>query len=127
MDAVRVAHATEVRDAGQEAHRQPSVHQPIVHQHVGHAEEAHPQADAEGDVRRRAAPVHDEHDGDGRVQDGQRVVELEAAAAPGVVRSMDPPQETVPHLTVKQRGPQLHEAGGRQREDDHHHHGRGAP
>jgi hypothetical protein len=118
MSEVGVADPREVGESREHPRRgQPPVDEAVVHEEVGRTEERHADTDAEcdlvGAVRRAAAPVHDEQNGDGRVADREHVVGLEAALpARAVMRAMEAPEHPVPRVAMKQHRPRLHGARG---------------
>lgn len=129
---VRRADALEVGEPGEEAYREPLVDQPVVHEEVGDPEQRH--ADArphEGrthDAGHELAAADHERDGDRRVEPGEDVVALEPSQPRRVMGGVHVPERAVPHPSVEEPRPRLHEARGEDRRDganeDVAHHGR---
>jgi hypothetical protein len=114
VDGVSVADAAQPRDAAEERHREPAVDEPVVDGDVGDPEDRHPDAGPEGDRGGRSVQIasdHDERRGGRRVAHREGVVELEAPAAPRVVRAMHAPHGPVPDAPVEEPRPGLHHSG----------------
>jgi hypothetical protein len=131
VDGMSVAHAPEVRHAEQERDREAAVHEPVVDEDVRDAERRHSCARSDRERGRDSVQIASEHHearGDRRVRGGERVVGFEAPAPAPVMGAMHVPQCMVPHASVEEARPRLHEgrhdhgeqhAGGDERERAH--------
>jgi hypothetical protein len=95
------------------------VDEPVVHQRVAEAEQRHSDPGSERDLapesRSRTAPVEHERDGDGRVEERQGVVLLEATEPRLVMTLVQGHERPVPDEPVQERGPHVHERGDHER------------
>ncbi len=97
-------------EAEEESDGQATMHETVVHDDVADRERRHADADPERDVVRasgRAAPDH-ERDRDGRMEQRERVVPLEAPDARLVMRGMHAPQRAVPETSMEEARPEIH-------------------
>lgn len=121
MNEMRAAHPAEEAPPQKTLHAKPAVNEAVVHERVGDTEQGHAAADpheARAQEPRAPAPRDDERAGDGRVEEGQRVVPLEPSSARLVVRAVNRPERIVPRMTMEQAGPRLH--GARRHGGDGH-------
>lgn len=104
--------------AKEPAQAEPFVDETVVNQKISDAEEGHSGADAD-EARAEGtgglAPRHDERGRDGRVQEGQAVVPLEASSPRLVVRAMDGPEASMPRVPMQKPRPGLHRRRGYER------------
>jgi hypothetical protein len=126
MDAVGAGDGAEPADAPEERDREAAMDEAVVDDDVREPERGRPDPDPVEDLandpRRPDAAVEDQRDRGRYVERAQRVVALERSLAPGVMRAVDRPEEAMPHLAVKERGPEVHQhrdqQGDRQPDDD---------